>query len=741
MMPANRKLENTYIAVLSPIAVCALGWALYNFPTASVDWRLGALAIITVFFSSFLRIQLPRTKIHVTTSDAAIILSFLWYGGETALILSFLETAFTTISFRRSGGTISYKTIAVNIIIAVVALFATTLAVRGFFGPAPEVIASGDVTTFILMLATMGFSLFLFNSALVSLFFSAKNDKSVISVWTEYCLNALVMYLSSAVLAGFTTKAIQEINIFLFAAVCVFFGTIYVTYRRYINDIKKTAALAEQAERERAEEAESHVRELQHYVAKLEDSSREIRESRERFRHAAFHDALTGLPNRNYFVDMLRQLIVEKHSTPVFSYAVLFLDLNGFRKINDSLGHSVGDQLVKQVAGRLSKIARKDTIVGRFSGDEFAIILLNGADEKRAVELAEAVTSAIAKPYILDARQVFTSVSIGITFGTLNYDEPEEILRDADIAMYYAKDHGKDFVIFDDKMHTRAVSLLQIETDLRYAIERNEFEIHYQPVVDLQGLQLAGFEALIRWNHPTLGRIAPDNFIPVCESTGLIVPVTLMVLDTACRQTVAWQSKFRAAAPRFISVNISGVHFSDPTLVDQIKDVLTRTGLDPRSLKLEITETAIMEKGENAIAMLHQIRNLGVQFSIDDFGTGYSSLGYLQQLPIDTVKIDRMFVRSMEEGRQNGEIVRAVLALADSLNLEVIAEGIESIHQFHQLRVLACRYGQGYLFAAPLSKDDAEILLSDERRWQSLVTGSDFMIVGPVYDKSTYRFS
>ena len=738
-MSSKKSLENTYIALLLPIAIAALGWAIYTFPGERIDWRLAGLTIITVFFSSFLRIQLPRTKIHVTTSDAAIILSFLWYGGETAIILSFLETAFTSVSYRRQGGTIKYKTILVNIIIAVVALFATTMIVRVLFGPAPQVLANGEITSFILLLTTMGFALFLLNSALVSIFFAAKTGKSVMSVWTEYCFNALIMYLSSAVLAGFTTKAIQDINIFLFAAVCVFFGTVYVTYRRYINDIQATAAKAEQSERERAEQAERHVQELKHYVEQLEKSSAELKQSRARFQHAAYHDALTGLPNRNYFVDTLRQLIEEKLTQPVMSYAVLFLDLNGFRKVNDSLGHFVGDQLVKQVAGRLSRLQRKNSIVGRFSGDEFAIILIGEADERGATEFAAAVANAISQPYILNAKQVFTSVSIGIAFGSLNYDEPEEILRDADIAMYYAKDHGKDYVVFDEKMHTRAVSLLELETDLRHAVERNEFEIHYQPIVKLSDLELAGFEALVRWNHPTLGQIPPDRFIPVSESTGLIVPMTLIILETACRQTVEWQKRFPDSPPPFVSVNISGVHFANPALVDQVKEVLQKTGINPRSLKLEITETAIMENGENAVAMLRQIKELGVQLSIDDFGTGYSSLGYLQQFPIDTLKIDRVFVRSMEDGRQNGEIVRAVIALAGSLNLEVVAEGIESIHQFHQLRILSCAYGQGYLFARPLTSAAAANLLSDPRRWQNLLSGGDFVILNPGYDNSNYR--
>ena len=739
-MSSNKFLENAYIALLVPVTAVAVGWAIYNYPGERIDWGLGGLTIITVFFSSYFRIQLPRTKIHVTTSDAAIILSFLWYGGETAIILSFLETAYTSFSYRRQGGTIKYKTILINVVVAVTAVFATTFVVRSIFGSAPTTFVSGDGTWFIFLLTVMGLSLFLINSTLVALFFAAKNDNSsVLSIWSQYCLNALVMYLSCAILAGFTARAVQEINVFLFGAVCVFFGTVYFTYRRYIEDIKKSSAKAEKAERERAEQAETHLLELRHYVQKLEQTSKDLTTSRERFRDAAYHDSLTGLPNRNYFIDTIRQLIEQKLKQPTITYAVLFLDLNGFRKINDSLGHAVGDELVKQVAGRLSKMARPNTIVGRFSGDEFAVILMNEATEAGATEFADSVARTIAQPYILDARQVFTSVSIGIAFGNLSYEVPEEILRDADIAMYHAKDHGKDFVIFDDRMHVRAVSLLQLETDLRYAVERDEFEVYYQPIVDLESLRLVGFEALVRWNHPTLGTISPDRFVPICETTGLIVPMTLSVLEAACAQTVKWQKEFEKVAPRFVSVNISGSHFADPALVSQIEAVLQKTGLEPQSLKLEITETTIMENGENAVNMLLRIRDLGVQLSIDDFGTGYSSLGYLQKFPIDTLKIDRVFIRSMEDGRQNGEIVRAVLALADSLNLEVVAEGIESVHQYHQLRVLSCRYGQGYLFSMPVRNTEARSLLSDPARWQRLLAGGSMPVIKPDYDQPNYQ--
>jgi diguanylate cyclase (GGDEF)-like protein len=741
-MPLKKSLENLYIGLLLPVAVGAVGWSVFYYPLERIDWRLAVLAVVTIFFSSFFRIQLPRTKIHVTTSDAAIILSYLWYGAETAVILAFLETAFTTYSYRRQGGTISYKTILINVIIAVTAMFVTALVVHAIFGNLSSVaIAEGDITRLIEILATLGLCLFFLNSMLVSLFFAAKNDKSVFMVWTEYCLNALVLYLSSAGLAGFTTKAIQEINIFLLATVGVFFATVYFTYRRYINDIKKTSAKVEDAERTRAEQAEKHVRQLRHYVEELERSGKQLKESHARFRHAAYHDALTGLPNRNYFIDTIRRLMRQRMQHSAVSYAVMFLDLNGFRKINDSLGHSIGDQLVRQVALRLAKLATNNIIVGRFSGDEFAIILMDQADEPSAVQLASHISTEIGQPFVLDGKQAFTSVSIGIALGNLNYDEPEEILRDADIAMYHAKDHGEEYAVFDDRMRARAVSLLQLETDLRYAVERDEFEVYYQPIIDLSDLRLTGFEALVRWRHPSLGLLPPDRFIPISEATGLIVPMTVQILEKACRQTVAWQIELGEEGPRFVSVNLSGTHFANPLLVSQIEDVIKKTRMDPRSLKLEITETAIMENAENAVATLMQIKGLGVRLSIDDFGTGYSSLGYLQRFPIDTLKIDRVFVSSMEDGQQNGEIVRAVLALADTLNLEVVAEGIETIHQFHQLRILSCRYGQGYLFSVPLTAADARLLLSDPGRWQRLLAGGNLVVPDADFEQPSYQLN
>jgi diguanylate cyclase (GGDEF)-like protein len=726
-MPSNKSLENIYIAVLLPVTVGALGWAVYNFPGARMDWRLVGLTIITVFFSSFLRIQLPRTKIHVTTSDAAIILSLLWYGSEIAIILSFLETAFTSISFRRQGGTIRYKTILVNIVISVATVFVTTMVVRVLFGPAPQVMESGDITQFILMLALMGFSLFILNSALVSLFFAAKNDKPILSVWTQYCLNALVMYLSSAVLAGFTTKAIQEINIFLFAAVCVFFGTVYITYRRYITDIRDTAAVAEQAERERAEQAEVHVKQLQHYVKKLEQSGEELQESHDRLRHGAYHDALTGLPNRNQFIETIGELLQKCHRALGRPFAVLYLDLNRFKTINDSLGHTRGDRLIRDVAARLKETAGENNIVGRFSGDEFGIIVPSVVNHRDVITLANTVAEQIAKPFSLDGREVYTSGCVGITFGSREYETAENVLRDADIAMYHAKDTKQKFVVFDQKMHDRAVNLMQLETDLRYAIDRKEFVLHYQPIVSLEDAWPAGFEALVRWKHPIRGMVMPNDFIPAAESTDLIVPLTLLILEEACRRASDWSKIFDR--PIFVNVNLSGRHFDNPDLVEQIRGVLQATRVDPACLKLEITETAVMENAEAAISMLERIKQLGVTISIDDFGTGYSSLSYLHRFPIDTLKIDRSFVNAIEYGSDDRQIVGTIINLAKGLNLDIVAEGIENIHQFQYLRMLGCDFGQGYLFSRPMPAAEVERFLANSHSWREDLFPNDFLLL------------
>ena len=439
----------------------------------------------------------------------------------------------------------------------------------------------------------------------------------------------------------------------------------------------------------------------------------------ERLLHEAFHDVLTGLPNRALFVDHLKLSVERVKRREDRLFAVLFLDLDRFKIINDSLGHMVGDQLLVGIARRLEICLRPGDTVARMGGDEFTILLEDLTHVTEAIEVAERLQKALALPFNLNGHEVFTTVSIGIALSTTGYDRSEEVLRDADTAMYRAKMLGKArHEVFDKTMHARAMQILQLETDLRRALERNEFVLHYQPIVALETGTIRGFEALIRWQHPERGFISPDDFIPIAEETGLIVPIGQWVIEEACRQIRRWQDEFPQYPPLQISVNLSSKQFINSDLIAQIRQALRETGLDAHSLKLEITESMVMENVEVATDMLQQLRNLGIELSIDDFGTGYSSLSYLHRFPISTLKIDRSFVSSMTGNNENAEIVRTIMMLARSLKLDVVAEGVETQDQLSQLAALECEYGQGYFFSKPLNAEAASRLLAEHRIYQ-----------------------
>lgn len=721
----------TWMIAFAGLAVC--GYSVYYFPLGELNIGFYVVAVITIFFSSHLQIQLPRTKIHVSISEVLIFFTLLFYGGSAAVILAALESLYTSVQLRFRGTNIKNSTIALNVGIGSVSTFLTALIVNALFDL--SVVSSTDelITIYGVMLMVMALSQFTFSSVSVSLLMALKTEKTFWQIWSGYCVNALVIYIAAAMIAGIAVKANSQVNGFLLLlAVCVS-GVIYFTYRRYINDIKETAAKAEQAERERTEQAEKHIEELKHHIDEQDRISKALRESKERFRHAAFHDGLTDLPNRNMFIETIKFLLDKSKIAPDNNFAVLFLDLNRFKTINESLGHSIGDKLILHVARRLSNLVRKEDLVARFSGDEFAVILHRINDVEDAKAFADLISQRLSEPFNLDGRQVFTGVSIGIAMSSSKYHDAEDILRDADIAMYYAKDKNKHTVVFDKTMHARAVTLLQLETDLRYAIDRNELRAFYQPIIDCDTLSLVGFEALIRWSHPQRGLVPPMEFIPVSEQSGLIVPITLWMLRNTCRQMVEWQQKMPGNEFLILSVNLSGKHFAYSNLVDQVSEIIKETGINPACLKLEITESAVMENAEVVISMLQKLKDLGVQLSIDDFGTGYSSLSYLHRFPIDTLKVDRSFVSTMEDGSENGEIVRTIIALAKALGMDVVAEGIETIHQLHQLRVLGCEYGQGYLFSRPVPAKQAVELLRDKTQWHHILPNRQ--VVPPTVQK------
>jgi diguanylate cyclase (GGDEF)-like protein/PAS domain S-box-containing protein len=451
-----------------------------------------------------------------------------------------------------------------------------------------------------------------------------------------------------------------------------------------------------------------------HFIMQAQDIT-ERKQAEEQLHHAAFYDSLTRLPNRALFTEHLQLAINRADNHREHLFGVLFLDIDRFKNINDSLGHVVGDQLLKAVAQRLSRCVRPEDTVSRFGGDEFAI-LLNGINHATdALAITERILQAIESPFKLSGYDVFTSTSIGIALSTIGYGNTEEILRDADTAMYRAKEQGKGrFEVFDKVMHARAISRLQLENDLRYALDRKELEVYYQPIIKLEDGSLSGFEALIRWNHPERGMVSPADFIPVAEDTELIIPIGQWILFEACRQVREWQSLFPSAKPLTISVNLSGKQFKQPDLVGQVKQILYQTGLDPHCLRLEITESMVMEDAEAATAMLRQLRSLNVQLSIDDFGTGYSSLSYLHRFPVNILKIDKSFVGRMAVDEESMGIVETIITLASKLKMNVVAEGIETQEQWDKLKSLQCQLGQGFLFSRPVPADKARALVNDE---------------------------
>jgi diguanylate cyclase (GGDEF)-like protein/PAS domain S-box-containing protein len=425
------------------------------------------------------------------------------------------------------------------------------------------------------------------------------------------------------------------------------------------------------------------------------------------------HDTLTGLPNRARFHDFLKLRAAQTQRPREQQFAVLFLDVDRFKLVNDSLGNSSGDQLLSQIAQRLNICMRQGDVLGRVGGDEFAILLDDVSGEDEACSVAARIQQALAISFNLFGQEVYSTVSIGIALSGDAPDQIADILRDAETAMHRAKSLGKArYELFGCDMHGDLVSRLKMETDLWHACERDQLVIHYQPIVSLKNSTLIGFEALVRWRHPEFGLISPKDFIPVAEETGQILTIGQVVLEAACNQARLWQTKF-PEANLFVSVNLSVKQFNQPSLVEDISRLLAESKIAPRLLKLEITETAFTENIEAAVELLNRLRSLGVQLSIDDFGTGYSSLSYLQRFPIDTLKIDRSFVNQMIENEENLEIVRTIVSLAQNLNLDVVAEGVETKDQLALLRQLNCENGQGFFFSNPLEAGELDQYIGD----------------------------
>ena len=481
------------------------------------------------------------------------------------------------------------------------------------------------------------------------------------------------------------------------------------------------------------ESTASAIRNAQGETEKLVIVNRDVTERKraeEMLFHNAFHDGLTNLPNRALFVDRLQHALTlsKKHSN--YKFAVLLIDIDEFKVINDSMGHPAGDELLIQIGQRLNESVRRADLVSRsrgngapdgetaddnlarLGGDEFTILLDDIRDPIEAVRVSERVQAELAAPFVVNGQDVVISASIGIASSVSPHTQAEDLLRDADIAMYRAKRTGKAHCeVFDTAMHATAVKRLRLETDLRRALDQGEFRVHYQPIVSLETAKITGFEALTRWQRPE-GLVSPADFIPVAEETGLIVPMNRQLLREACEQLLAWQAQFPANPPLTLSVNVTAKEFARADLSEEIGKTMQHTGFNPRNLQLEIVETVAMGDAEKSGRGLEELKQLGARLSIDDFGTGYSSLSRLRRMPVDTLKIDRVFISSMENDPESREIVRVIINLAHNFGLKVVAEGTETEAQIQQLRDLQCESAQGYFFSKPVDSQAASQLLA-----------------------------
>ena len=700
-------------------------YAAHKVPYSQLDFRFLLLFLLTVVVSSRVAIKIPRANTTITVADSFVFLSLLLYGPAAAVIIAATDGLSSGLHLSRRAITIFFNAGAMAC-----AIFITGTIARLIFGTSFNVTSQPYSTTLIL-LCVVAVTQYLAHTWIVAICLSGKSGRPLWETWTKHYLWSSLTYFIGAFVAGAIVNLERSVSFYAVLAPLPIISIIYFTYDKYLEDIRATAAQAEQAERERAEaeharaeaetlraeQAERHVAELNRYVEKLESTSNELKESREHFRHTAFHDALTGLPNRSLFSEHLRIALERSRQNEEYLFCVLFLDLDRFKNINDSLGHPCGDELLILVARRLEGCIRQTDMVARFGGDEFAILLDAIENPSDAIRVAEKVQQEISAPFKLHNHEAVTTASIGVALSTSDYSEAEDMIRDADTAMYRAKDQGKArYEIFDTAMHTRAVTLLRLESDLRRALEREELCVYYQPIVSIASGELHGFEALVRWQHPERGIISPDQFIAVAEETGLILSLGLGVLREACSQLRRWQQRSPSDKNLTMSVNLSAKQLSQSDLIEKVEEVLNESGIDPWQLKLEITETVVMENAELAAVTLARLRGLGVRLSIDDFGTGYSSLSYLNRFPVDTLKIDRSFIMRLNEGDENVEIVKTIVMLAGNLGMQVIAEGVETVDQLQLLRLLNCQYGQGYLFSKPLSANDADMLLLNGRQ-------------------------
>ncbi len=719
----QEKLPKFYKFIIIAVGGLGLTWAACNPPKDFFSWEFVFIAALAVLVTPRMSIVLPRSRIILSFSDSIIYLAFLFYGGGAAILLAAVEALANCRHLRKKGIYISRQMVLFNTAVTVVSTAAGVLAWQTFLKFSPANFQYDTTRDLIAALSFLAVGQFLAGSSLMAYLSMLTTENSFWNIWRRDCFASSLTYIAGGSLAFLVYKVAAEADFLTTAVVASILGIVYVNYRRTVKDINQSIDQAERAEREKVEVVELKAQEVKQHAAELEVLLRKeelineaLKQSRNALEHAAFHDFLTDLPNRTYLVERLN-LLIEIGIEISHKYYVLFLDLKRFKSINDRLGHNVGNRVLKLVGKRLVRHLRKEDTVARLGGTEFAIILNDLASVEEAGRIAAQIYEKLAQPFLIEGHKIFSDLHIGIAPFDAEHHKPEDILRDADIAMHYAKANSTSIAVFDKKLRAQYLEKISLEADLRYAVERGELAMYYQPLVSLSDGALIGFEALLRWNHSEKGMISPAQFIPIAEDSDLIIPITKWILGETCSQIARWQKLAPHYNDLLVSVNISGKHLTDVSLVDDVRKALQDSKIVPSSLKLEITESAAMDNPDQSIQILHNLKKLGVQLSIDDFGTGYSSLGYLHRLPFDALKIDRSFVMEVGERGENSKILQTIVSLAKNLQMRTYAEGIETPAQLAVLQNLGCDYAQGYLMSKPLPTCQMEHLLYKNHQW------------------------
>ena len=720
----RERLYTVLKAVAIAFGVLCLAAAFVALPTTVFTPGYFFVLAFSVLVVPRMTLTLPRSNFAISFSDALTLLTFLLYGGPAAIILSAAETLANCLYLRSRSFPFGPLMIPTNVSITSISTTATYLVWAMIAHRSPVELDTFKTQHLITVLGLLALTQFFVSSSTVAIFQSVKDGSSVWNTWKKDCFSSSMTQIVGAGLAGLVFKLINYGNLMTTAIAGVGLLVAYLSYRQSIGEIndaigqvEEAERLKAEAERERRREAERHADQLGESLAKEELANEALRKSEKDFQHAALHDSLTGLANRKHLGDILRKLIDGYKDDPRANFQVLFLDIRSFKNINDSLGHTIGDKVLAIAAKRFVRVVNGSDTVARIGGDEFAIILRGIDSTGKAQRVARKIYQNITQPFSVSGNQISIDVNIGIAPCDSEYDTPEEILRDADIAMHYAKETKNGLAVFTKELRARFLERVRFEMDLRHAIDRKELAIHYQPIISLQDGRLVGFEALLRWHHSEFGMIPPNRFIPIAEESGLIQPLTVWILTETGRQLAVWQDIAPEYRDLMVSVNISGKHLSNNDLIDDVLNTIALTGIAPSTLKLEITESTAMENAEHTINVLNKLKSIGVMLSIDDFGTGYSSLSYLHRLPFDTLKIDRSFVYNVGEHGENSEILQTIISLAKNLKMRVIAEGIETESQLAVLQNLGCDYGQGFLLAKPKPRDETEKLLYQSPNW------------------------